>query len=100
MLRHDYVSVNVESVTTAHSFQGGLEHSAACVGGKQAMAMVTTECNKMTLPAMVEARGPQTARFSPAGVELCQSPWHEDRFVVERSMSVTRELPHSSQNWS
>jgi hypothetical protein len=83
MLRHDYVSVNVESVTTAHSFQGGLEHSAACVGGKQAMAMVTTECNKMTLPAMVES---------------CQSPWHEDSLVVERSMSVTRELPHSSQN--
>jgi hypothetical protein len=62
------------------------------------MAMVTAECNKMTLPAVVEARGPQTARFSPAGVEVCHSPWHEDSFVVERSMSVTRETPHSSQN--
>jgi hypothetical protein len=49
----------------------------------------------MTLPAVVKARGPQTARFSPAVVQVCQSPWHEDSLVVERSMSVTRELPHS-----
>jgi hypothetical protein len=55
--------------------------------------MGTAEGHEMTLPAVVKARGPQTARFSPAVVQVCQSPWHEDSLVVERSMSVTRELP-------
>ena len=45
--------------------------------------MVTTECNEVTLTAVVEA---------------CQSPWHEDSLIVDGSMSVTREHPHSSQN--
>jgi len=60
--------------------------------------MGTAECNKVTLPAVVKARGPQTARFSPAVVQVCHSPWHEDSLVVDGSMSVTREPPHSSQN--
>jgi hypothetical protein len=32
-LRHDYIAIDVESVTTPHPFQGWLEDSAVFVGG-------------------------------------------------------------------
>ena len=48
-------TVNVESVTAPHPVQGGLEDSAACACCKQATAMVTAECDEMTLSAVVEA---------------------------------------------
>jgi len=68
MLRHDYVPVNVESVTAAHSLRRRLEDSAACVCCKQATAMVTAECDEMTLATVVKP---------------CWSPWHEGNLVCQ-----------------
>jgi hypothetical protein len=66
MLRHDYIAIDVESVTTPHPFQGRLEDSAVFFGGSQATAMVTAECDEMILSAVVEAG---------------KSPWHEDNLA-------------------
>jgi len=56
VLRHDYIAINVESVTAPHPLQGRLEGSSAFVGGEQTMAVVTAKSDKMTLPGLVEAR--------------------------------------------
>jgi hypothetical protein len=58
MFRHDYIAINAESVTTAHSIPGYLEDSAACVGGKKATTMVTAECDEMTLTTLVKTCHP------------------------------------------
>ena len=54
MLRHDDIPVNAESVTTPHPLQSRLEDSTACLRGKQATAVVTAECDEMTLPAVLK----------------------------------------------
>jgi hypothetical protein len=66
MLWHDYVPVNAKPETAPHSVQRGFEGSSACIRGEQATAVVTAECDEMTLPAVLKTR---------------QFPWHEDNLV-------------------
>ncbi len=67
VLRHDYVPVNLKLEAAPHPLQGGFEDSSAGVRGKQATAVVTAECDEVTLAAVVKAR---------------QSPGHEDNLVL------------------
>src|SRR5438270_13031598 len=61
MLRHDDVPVDLKFEAAPHALQGRLEDSAACVCCKQAPAMVTAECDEMTLTTLLKTN---------------QSPWH------------------------
>jgi len=56
MLGHDYVAINLKLEPASHTLQGGLEDSAAFVGGKQTTAVVTAESDEMTLSTVVKPR--------------------------------------------
>ncbi len=56
MLRHDYVPVNLKLEAAPHPLQGGFEDLSACVCGEKPTAMITAECDEMTLAAVVETR--------------------------------------------
>jgi hypothetical protein len=58
MLGHDYVAINVQPVTPRHPLQGGLEDAPAFIGGKKGMAVITAECDEMTLTVLVKASQP------------------------------------------
>jgi hypothetical protein len=56
MFRHDCVSVNLKLETAPYTIQGGLEDSSAFVGYKQLAAVITAECDEMTLTAVMKTR--------------------------------------------
>jgi len=55
MLRHDYVPVNPKPEAAPDPLQARLEDSPAFVRGEQLTAVVTAECDEMTLTTLVKA---------------------------------------------
>src|SRR5579863_3888940 len=83
MLRHDHVPVNPKSEAAPHPLQSRFEDLSARLGGQKPTAIVTAECDEMTLTTLVKT---------------CQSPRHGDKSTSSnRVMSVTHEHSHSGQ---
>ena len=73
MLRHDYVPVNPKPEAAPDPLQARLEDSPAFVRGEQLTAVVTAECDEMTLTTLVKAY---------------ESPRHEDNLVLFAGLSL------------